>query len=67
MQRAVPQMLQLSAAFMAVTFAVFVVYGAFAAAVRRHVIERPSVVAWLRRGFAATYLVLAARLAAERR
>jgi threonine/homoserine/homoserine lactone efflux protein len=64
---AVPLMLQLSAAFMAVTFAVFVVYGAFAAAVRRHVLERSSVVASLRRGFAATYLVLAARLAVERR
>jgi threonine/homoserine/homoserine lactone efflux protein len=64
---AVPRMLALSAAFMAVTFAVFVLYGAFAAAFRRHVAERAAVVTWLRRGFAATYLALAARLAVERR
>ncbi len=64
---AVPRMLGLSVAFMAVTFGVFVAYGAFAAAFRRHVIERPRVIAVLRRGFAATYLALAARLAVERR
>jgi threonine/homoserine/homoserine lactone efflux protein len=64
---AVPRMLELSGAFMAATFAVFVLYGAFAAALRAHVIERPAVVTWLRRGFAATYLALAARLAVERR
>ena len=64
---AVPRMLALSAAFMAATFIVFVGYGAFAAAARRHVIERPAVVTWMRRAFAATYVALAARLAFERR
>ena len=64
---AVPRMLALSAAFMAATFVVFVGYGAFAAAARRQVIERPSVVTWMRRAFAATYVALAARLAFERR
>jgi threonine/homoserine/homoserine lactone efflux protein len=64
---AVPLMVFLSAIFMAVTLAVFSVYGVFAAAVRRQVFSRPRVVAWVRRSFAATYLVLAGRLAAQTR
>ena len=64
---ALPTMLAMSGAFMAVTFAVFVVYGAFAAAFRARVIERPAVVTALRRVFAVTYVALAARLAVEER
>jgi threonine/homoserine/homoserine lactone efflux protein len=64
---AVPLMVYLSAIFMAVTFAVFSLYGVFAAAVRTKVFTRPRVVAWVRRSFAATYLVLAGRLAAQTR
>jgi threonine/homoserine/homoserine lactone efflux protein len=64
---AVPRMVLLSAIFMAVTLAVFSVYGVFAAAVRRQVFSRPRIVAWMRRSFAATYLVLAGRLAAQTR
>ena len=60
-------MLVLSALFMLVTFVVFAIYGVFAAAFRRHVISRPRVVTWMRRGFAATYVVLAARLAVPER
>jgi threonine/homoserine/homoserine lactone efflux protein len=61
------RMLELSAAFMAMTFAVFVVYGLFAAGVRDRVISRPRVMAWLRRSFAAGFAALGARLAfAER-
>jgi threonine/homoserine/homoserine lactone efflux protein len=61
------RMLELSAAFMAMTFAVFVVYGLFAAGVRDRVITRPKVMAWLRRSFAAGFAALGARLAfAER-
>src|SRR5947207_3727973 len=61
------RMLELSAAFMAMTFAVFVVYGLFAAGVRDRVITRPRVMAWLRRSFAAGFAALGARLAfAER-
>ena len=56
-------MLTLSGMFMLVTFVVFAIYGLFAAAFRRHVISRPRVVTWMRRGFAATYVALAARLA----
>ena len=61
------RMLELSGAFMAMTFAVFVVYGLCAASVREHVISRPRVMAWLRRSFAAGFAALGAKLAfAER-
>ncbi|MGA2492337.1 MAG: hypothetical protein ABSF67_05230 [Roseiarcus sp.] len=58
---------ELSAAFRAATFVVFALFGVFAAAARRCVLERPHVLAWLRRGFAAAFGTLAVRLAfAER-
>src|ERR1700756_4579484 len=61
------RMLELSGAFMAMTFAVFAVYGLFAASVRDRVISRPRVMAWLRRSFAAGFAALGAKLAfAER-
>jgi len=61
------RMLQLSAAFMAMTFAVFVVYGLFAASVRDRIVTRPKVMTWLRRVFAGGFAALGARLAfAER-
>src|SRR5213592_115939 len=61
------RMLELSGAFMAMTFAVFVVYGLCAASVRERVISRPRVMAWLRRSFAAGFAALGAKLAfAER-
>ena len=60
-------MLMLSGMFMLVTFVVFAIYGVFAAAFRKHVISRPRVVTWMRRGFAATYVVLAGRLALPER
>jgi threonine/homoserine/homoserine lactone efflux protein len=63
----VPRMLVLSAIFMLVTFVVFALYGWAAAGMRRHVLERPPVVQWLRRSFAATYVALAGRLAVEGR
>jgi threonine/homoserine/homoserine lactone efflux protein len=61
------RMLELSAAFMLMTFVVFVGYGLFAAAVRDHVIARPRVLAWMRRTFAAAFVLLGARLAVEER
>jgi threonine/homoserine/homoserine lactone efflux protein len=61
------RMLELSAAFMAMTFAVFVVYGLFAALVRDRIVTRPKVMTWLRRAFAGGFALLGARLAfAER-
>ena len=64
---AVMLMVWLSVIFMAVTLVVFSVYGVFAAAVRREVISRPRIVAWMRRSFAATYVILAGRLATQTR
>ncbi len=61
------RMLELSAAFMAMTFAVFVVYGLFAAKVRDRIVTQPKVMRWLRRAFAGGFAALGARLAfAER-
>jgi threonine/homoserine/homoserine lactone efflux protein len=57
------RMLEMSAIFMLLTFAIFALYGAFAAALRHHVITRPRVLTWLRRTFAAAFLTLGAKLA----
>jgi threonine/homoserine/homoserine lactone efflux protein len=58
---------ELSFAFMAMTFVVFVLYGLFAAAVRDRVVTRPKIMNWLRRAFAGGFALLGARLAfAER-
>ncbi len=56
-------MLQLSAIFMAMTFAVFALYGAFAARMREHVLGSPTAMTWLRRSFAATFVGLGVKLA----
>ena len=61
------RMLELSGAFMAMTFALFVLYGLFAAAVRDHVVTRPRVMTWLRRAFAGGFALLGARLALAER
>ena len=61
------RMLELSLVFMAMTFAVFVLYGVFAAAMRSHVISRPRIMAWMRRAFAAAFVGLGAKLAASER
>ena len=60
-------MLQLSAIFMAMTFAVFALYGAFAARMREHVLGSPTAMAWLRRSFAATFVALGVKLALTQR
>ena len=61
------QLLSLSAIFMVMTFAVFVVYGFVAHAFRRYVIESASVQRWLRYTFAAAFAGLGAKLAASER
>ena len=61
------RMLELSAVFMLATFAVFAVYGLFAAAVRDHVVSRPAVMKWMRRTFAGAFVALGARLATTSR
>jgi len=60
-------MAQLSLVFMAMTLVVFLGYGVFAARFRDQVLQRPSVLAWLRRGFAAALLGLGAKLALVQR
>jgi threonine/homoserine/homoserine lactone efflux protein len=57
------RMMEMSGVFMLMTFIVFVVYGLFAAAVRDKVVSRPAVMAWMRRTFAAAFVLLGARLA----
>jgi threonine/homoserine/homoserine lactone efflux protein len=61
------RMLELSIVFMLLTFVVFVVYGLFAAAIRRHVITRPRVLTWMRRSFAGAFVALGAKLALTER
>jgi threonine/homoserine/homoserine lactone efflux protein len=61
------QMLQLGVVFMAMTFAVFALYGLFAASVRDRIISRPAAMAWLRRAFAGGFAALGARLALAER
>jgi threonine/homoserine/homoserine lactone efflux protein len=57
------QLLLLSAVFMAMTFAVFVVYGLVAHAFRRVVVDSTRVQGWLRYGFTAAFAGLGAKLA----
>ena len=61
------RMLALSAVFMLMTFAVFVLYGLAAAAVRDHVVSRPRVMTWLRRVFAGAFAGLGLKLALTER
>jgi len=63
----VARMLELSGVFMAMTFVVFVIYGLFAASVRRQIIARPRVLTWMRRLFAGAFVALGARLALSER
>ena len=60
------EMAALGAVFMGLTFAVFALYGTFAAAARDRVLASPAAMRWLGRAFAAAFAGLAARLAAER-
>ncbi|MEV0700185.1 LysE family translocator [Saccharopolyspora sp. NPDC050389] len=61
------RMVELSGVFMLMTFVVFAACGAFAAAIRNHVISRPRVLAWMRRTFAAAFVALGAKLAVTER
>ena len=63
---ATQEMLLLGSVFMAMTFAVFVVYGVFAAAARDYLLQSERAMRWLNRSFAAVFAALAGRLALER-
>ncbi|MBE7637227.1 LysE family transporter [Sneathiella sp. P13V-1] len=56
-------LVSLALVFMAMTFAVFVIYGAFAAAARDYVISRPNVMNWIKRSFAGAFGFLGLKLA----
>lgn len=60
------EMAALGGVFMAMTFAVFVLYGLFAAKARDLLLGSQTVMRWLSRGFAAIFVLLAGRLAMER-
>ena len=63
---ATAEMALLGAVFMAMTFVVFLGYGAFAAKARDWVLGSARVMTWLNRSFAAVFALLAGRLAMER-
>lgn len=60
------EILILGGIFMAMTFAVFVLYGLFAATARTHILGSARLMAWMNRSFAAIFALLAGRLALER-
>ncbi len=57
----------LSLVFMAMTFVVFAIYGLFAASLRQHVLTRPKIMQGINKVFAATFLLMAGRLALAQR
>lgn len=61
------RMAQLSLVLMAMTLVVFLGYGVFAARFRDQVLQRPIVLVWLRRGFAAAFVALGGKLALMQR
>ena len=65
--RPLMRMLELGIAFMAMTLAVFVVYGLFAVSVRERIVSRPTAMTWLRRAFAGGFAALGLRLALAER
>lgn len=60
------EMATLGGIFMAMTFAVFVIYGVFAAAARDFLLGSEQVMTWLNRSFAGIFTLLAGRLALEK-
>ncbi|MFN3825083.1 MAG: LysE family translocator [Pseudorhodobacter sp.] len=56
----------LGAVFTAITFAVFLFYALLAASGREAVLTSPQLLLWIKRGFAASFGALGARLALER-
>ncbi len=60
---ATASLIWLALVFMVMTFAVFVLYGAFASYARDYVIQRPTVMLWIKRSFAGTFGFLGVKLA----
>lgn len=59
-------MVELGAGFSAMTFLTFVIYAGLGASGREAVLGSPRLLVWMRRGFAASFAALGARLAMER-
>ncbi|NOK58551.1 MAG: LysE family translocator [Chloroflexi bacterium AL-W] len=59
----ITELFLLSLVFMALTLAVFVLYGVLASRVRSYVMQSPKAIIWLRRSFAAMFAGLGIRLA----
>ena len=57
-----PQLAVMSATFMAMTFAVFLIYGALASAAG-NILRKPAARNWIRRGSASAFAILGTRLA----
>lgn len=60
------EMILLGSVFMAMTFAVFVLYGVFAAAARDWLLQSEAIMRWINRSFAGIFAALGARLAFEK-
>ena len=58
-----PQMLMLSAVFMAMTLGIFILYGLCADLVRAKVTGSPRLVTWMQRSFAAVFAAMGLKLA----
>lgn len=61
------RMLELSGVFMLATFVIFAIYGLCAAAMRDKVVGSARVMTWMRRSFAAAFVMLGAKLALTER
>ena len=57
------QMFILSAAFMAMTLVIFILYGLSANYVRKYIVNSPKITTWLQRSFAAIFAALGVKLA----
>jgi threonine/homoserine/homoserine lactone efflux protein len=57
------QLLLLSGVFMAMTLAIFIIYGICANGVRAYVVHSPKTISWLQRSFALVFAALGAKLA----
>lgn len=60
------ELVLMGSVFMAMTFGIFVLYGLFAAQARVLILGNARLMAWVNRGFAAVFALLAGRLALER-
>jgi len=63
----ISQMFQLGFVFMMMTFIVFLCVGLAAVTVRDKIISRPTVLRWIKRTFAASFVMLAAKLSLTER